>query len=424
MEQHVVLVLHLSPRAELLHLLLTNKKYNEEANQLASKIAASTRERYAKWLVSIKYVLDQSDVDSVLSRQSEFCDTVILNEKERVMKNQRLLLECESSKVEERRQAAEERQKIHENVIGDISESAINRMMDKLSELEVLKLFGRFPDFSYFLSTAYSPSVSYSKLDVLAVNDNQLKNNLFELCKNPKFCARLGKSVRSFTDTKMAIGLLGIDNSRVLFPILMVKPLLRWDEPTTKLIAPKLWQHMILTANVTRFRLEEAEVRSPEQGVAIGILRTISQFAIVNNFPMMFEDALVERMQFYRDKNLREEYYACAEIKPIMSILPDVIIGLEKSLTRKVVEFIDWSPTNVHLKNALLEDLEDTPMLERSTYGVALAQAQAYSIYDALERSNVFVEKHKPFWFANVQMPPDALKAIRSSHPGRIELSS
>ena len=204
----------------------------------------------------------------------------------------------------------------------------------------------------------------------------------------------------------------------------MVKPLLRWDEPTTKLIAPKLWQHMILTANVTRFRLEEAQVRSPEQGVAIGILRTISQFAIVNNFPMMFEDALVERMQFYRDKNLREEYYACAEIKPIMSILPDVIIGLEKSLTRKVVEFIDWSPTNVHLKNALIEDLEDTPMLERSPYGVALAQAQAYSIYDALERSNVFVEKHKPFWFANVQMPPDALKAIRSSHPGRIELSS
>ena len=78
MERHVVPVLHLSPRAELLHLLLTNKKYNEEANQLASKIVASTRERYAKWLVSIKYVLDQSDVDSVLSRQSEFCDTCLL----------------------------------------------------------------------------------------------------------------------------------------------------------------------------------------------------------------------------------------------------------------------------------------------------------------------------------------------------------
>ncbi|MCG9597439.1 HDOD domain-containing protein [Vibrio sp. Isolate25] len=404
-------------------LLLTNKKYNEEANQLAGAIAASTRERYAKWLVSIKYVLDQSDVDSVLSRQSEFCDTVILNEKERVMKNQRLLLECESSKVEERRQAAEARQKIHESVIGDISKLATEGMIEKLAELEVLKLFGRFPDFSYFLSIAYSPSVSYSKLDVLAVNDNQLKNNLFELCRNPKFCARLGKTVRSFTDTKMAIGLLGIDNSRVLFPILMVKPLLRWDEPTTKLIAPKLWQHMILTANVTRIRLEDAGVKSPEQGIAIGILRTISQFAIVNNFPMMFEDTLVERMQFYRDKNRREEYYACAEIKPIMSVLPDVILGLESLLTRKVVEHIEWSPRNIHLKNALLEDLDDIPILERSPYGVALAQAQAYSIYDALDRSSVFVNKHKPFWFANVQMPPEALKAIRNCNPGRIDLS-
>ncbi|NOH64734.1 HDOD domain-containing protein [Vibrio sp. RE88] len=405
-------------------MLLTNKKYNEEANQLASKIAASTRERYAKWLVSIKYVLDQSDVDSVLSRQSEFCDSVILNEKERVTKNQRLLLECEKSKVQERRKAAKEKQKLQEEVVEDIRKLAEQRLVEKLSDLDVLKLFGRFPDFSYFLSTAYSPSVSYSKLDVLAVNDNLFRNNLLELANNPKFCARLGKSARTVTDSKMAIGVLGIDNSRTLFPILMAKPLLRWSDKTTKNIVPKLWQYMILTANVTRLRLVEAGVKSPEQGIALGVLRAISQFSIVNNFSMMFEDALVERMEFYRDANRREEYYACADVKPIMSVLPEVILELEKSLTQKIIDYIEWTPVNIHLKNALLEDIEDVAMLERTPYGVALAQGQAYSMFDALDRSHVFVEKHKPFWFANVQMPPDALKAIRSSHPGRIELSS
>ncbi len=245
---------------------------------------------------------------------------------------------------------------------------------------------------------------------------------MIDLCRNPKFCERMGKSGRSFSDTKMAIGLLGIENCRLLLPILMVKPLLKWDDPSTKLIAPKLWQNMILTANVTRLRLLEAGIKSPEQEIALGILRTMSQFSIVNNFPLIFEDALVERMQFYREENRREEYYACAEIKPTMGVLPEALMRLEKALTRKIVEHIEWCPNNIHLKHALLEDLDDTPVTDRSPYGVALPQGQAYSIYDALERSHVFVEKHKPFWFANVQMPPDALKTIRDCHPGRIEL--
>jgi len=75
------------------------------------------------------------------------------------------------------------------------------------------------------------------------------------------------------------------------------------------------------------------------------------------------------------------------------------------------------------MKNALLEDLDQVPVLERSPQGAALAQAQAYAIFDTLDRSGVFVEKHKPFWFANVQMPPEALQQIRDKHPGRIDLS-
>ncbi|MEF1292161.1 hypothetical protein QTO00_20515, partial [Vibrio sp. M260118] len=90
-------------------LLTANKRYNEEATALALKITQMTIERHAKWLVSQKYILDQSDVDNTLSRQSEFCDSVILKEEERITDNQRLLLECETARVQERRQAIEER---------------------------------------------------------------------------------------------------------------------------------------------------------------------------------------------------------------------------------------------------------------------------------------------------------------------------
>ena len=132
--------------------LITNKKYNEEANALAQKITHMTRERHAKWLVSLKYILDQSDVDSTLSRQSEFCDSVILKEEERITHNQRLLLECEKEKVQERRQAVEDRQKILVSVVSDIAEHAQRYICEKLEAMSVLQLLGDFQIFPISLA--------------------------------------------------------------------------------------------------------------------------------------------------------------------------------------------------------------------------------------------------------------------------------
>ncbi len=148
------------------------------------------------------------------------------------------------------------------------------------------------------------------------------------------------------------------------------------------------------------------------------------QFGVVNHFSQLFEDALVEKMQQYRAEHRREEYYACAEVQPTFSVLPNVLVKLEHKLTEKLIEHIEWSGTNLHLKNALIEDIEKQPVLERTSHGVALAQARAYSIFDCLDRSNVFVEKHKPFWFAHVQMPPQDLERLKQLKPGKIGLQA
>ncbi|RJX72813.1 HDOD domain-containing protein [Vibrio sinensis] len=405
-------------------LLVTNKNYTEEANELARKIALTTKERHAKWLVSVKYILDQSNVDSILSRQSDFCDSVILSEEERVTDKQRLLLECESERVQARRQKEEERVRIHKHVVSTISAHTEKLLTERFNEENALRIFGNFPDFEHFLQIAYSPSLSFSSLSSLTTNNNRLKNSVLELVNDPKFCSRIGKSSRSLTDPKMAIGTLGIDNSRLLFPILMAKPLLKWHDPVTKYIAPKVWQHMILTANVTRLRLKQAGLENDEQGILLGILRTIGYFALVNQFSQAFEDALVEKMQSFRRQNKRNEYYACADVKPTLSILPRLFLKLEKQITLNIISSFEWSPNTIHLKAALIEDFEDVPVLKRSPHGVALAQAQTYSMYDMLERSNVFVEKHKPYFFAHVQMPPGILTELRACNPGRVELAT
>jgi len=70
-------------------LLLTKKTYTQEAIDIASKVSKEVEIRHAKWLVSMKYLVDQTEVDDLLSLQGRYCDDVIFNEDERITRNQR-----------------------------------------------------------------------------------------------------------------------------------------------------------------------------------------------------------------------------------------------------------------------------------------------------------------------------------------------
>ncbi len=280
--------------------MLTKKTYTQEAIDIASKVSKEVEIRHAKWLVSMKYLVDQTEVDDLLSLQGRYCDDVIFNEDERITRNQRILLMCEQERVQERRQVVEDKQKTLRKVVRDVSRVAERMLISKLESYPIDKLCGGIPLFDHFASFAYSPSLSFSKLGTLTTLSHQLNSTIVDLISNPKFCERLGRKPKGAPDAKVAIGQIGIENCRLLFPVLMARPMLKWADQNTKLIAPKMWQHLVVTANVTRMRLQSAGVREPDAGILIGVLRTLGNFVIVNHFTYTFEDALVEVMLNYR----------------------------------------------------------------------------------------------------------------------------
>ncbi|WP_317715213.1 HDOD domain-containing protein [Vibrio sp. TH_r3] len=367
--------------------------------------------------------MEQSDIDTVLSAQGEYCDPVIFEEKQRITENQRVLLQCEKLKVIQRREQIEERQLILDKVVTRVSMKTENLMIERLVSMSVPKLLWSFPAFEHFASFAYSPTLNFSKLGTLTTLSPSLKSNILDLVGNAKFCELLGKMPKHINDPQMAIGIIGIENCRRLFPVLMAKPLLRWADSNTKLIAPKLWQQLIITANVTRMRLAAAGYKEPDEGVLLGVIRSLSQIAICNYFSQIFEDALVSIMKECRESDDMESYFACSEVKPTLSILPNVIYKLDRVLTKNIVEHIEWDPKVSHLRSALLEDASNKPILERSLHGVALGQGRAYAIYDMLQKSSVFVESHTPYWFANAQLDVKALRQLKNSSPGKLTLS-
>ena len=402
-------------------MLLANKVYTPEVIEISRKLSINVEKHFNKWLVSRKFKLKQTTVDTLLSLENRYCDSVIFDENDRISHNQRILLRCEQDRVSARREKVVAKQKTLRYVIDDVCNTASELMIEKLEQTLMSSLFSELPDFNHFASVAYSSSLNFSKLHQISAESRPLSSSLIEFVSNPEFTEKYGKKSKVVLDPKVAARQIGIENCKLLFPLLMSQQLIKWSDDNIKPIVPKVWQHLVVTANSTRMRLQETSVKEPDAGILLGVLRTLPLFVICNHFSATFEDALVKTMLGYRDaSDKHDEYYACTEVIPNTQFLESMIEILDTKLLKKLVDYIDWSPNNQFIKRAILEEVHDIPVLERSVYGAALSQGRKFSIFEALENSELFNIKHRPYWFSTVQMSVATMEQMQARIPGKL----
>ncbi|MEZ9411296.1 hypothetical protein [Vibrio lentus] len=402
-------------------MLLANKNYTPEVIEISRKVSINVEKHFNKWLVSPKFKLKQTTVDTLLSLENRYCDSVIFDENDRISRNQRILLRCEQDRVSARREKVVAKQQTLRYVIDDVCNTASELMIEKLEQTLMSSLFSELPDFNHFASVAYSSSLNFSKLHQISAKSRPLSSSLIEFVSNPEFTEKYGKKSKVVLDPKVAARQIGIENCKLLFPLLMSQQLIKWSDDNIKPIVPKVWQHLVVTANSTRMRLQETSVKEPDAGILLGVFRTLPLFVICNHFSATFEDALVKTMLGYRDaSDKHDEYYACTEVIPNTQFLESMIEILDTKLLKKLVDYIDWSPNNQFIKRALLEEVHDIPVLERSVYGAALSQGRKFSIFEALENSELFNIKHRPYWFSTVQMSVATMEQMQARIPGKL----
>ncbi|UPR50813.1 hypothetical protein ITG09_08740 [Vibrio cyclitrophicus] len=405
-------------------MLLTNKSYTPEVVEISRKVSINVKARFNRWLISPKYKLPQSTVDTLLSLENRYCDSVIFDESDRISHNQRILLRCEQDRVNAHREKVDAKQQTLRYVIDDVSNTASALMLEKLQGTLISSLFSDLPDYNQFASVAYSPSLNFSKLHKVLETNRLLSSNLIEFVSNPEFNDKYGRKSKVTLDPKVAAQQIGIENCRLLFPLLMSQKLIKWNDANIKHITPKVWQHLVATSNATRIRLQETPVKDPNVGILLGVLRVLPLFLICNHFSSTFEDALVKTMLGYREaSDKHDEYYACTEVMPNTQFLEAMVEQLELKLLKNLVEFIDWSPGNQFIKKALLEEVNDIPVLERTVYGAALAQGRKYSVFEALDNSELFDVKHRPYWFSTVQMSIATIEQMQDKVLGKLTVN-
>ncbi|MCQ8869733.1 hypothetical protein [Vibrio splendidus] len=402
-------------------MLLAHKNYTPEVIEISRKVSINVEARFNRWLISPEYKLEQSTVDTLLSLENRYCDSVIFDESDRISRNQRILLRCEQDRVNAHREKVVAKQQTLRYVVDDVSNAATALMLEKLQGTLISTLFSELPDYNQFASVAYTPSLNFSKIHQVLDTSKLLSSNLIEFVSNPEFSEKYGRKSKVILDPKVAAQQIGIDNCRLLFPLLMSQKLIKWNDANIKHITPKVWQHLVVTSNATRIRLQDTSIKDPNVGILLGVLRVLPLFLICNHFSSIFEDALVKTMLGYREaSDKHDEYYACTEILPKTQFLETMVDQLDLKLLKNFVEFIDWSPGNQFIKEALLEEVNDIPVLERTVYGAALAQGRKFSIFEALDNSELFNVKHRPYWFSTVQMSITTIEQMQSRVPGKL----
>ncbi|MCW4445407.1 hypothetical protein OHV10_14130 [Vibrio splendidus] len=402
-------------------MLLAHKNYTPEVIEISRKVSINVEARFNRWLISPEYKLEQSTVDTLLSLENRYCDSVIFDESDRISRNQRILLRCEQDRVNAHREKVVAKQQTLRYVVEDVSNAATALMLEKLQGTLISTLFSELPDYNQFASVAYTPSLNFSKIHQVLDTSKLLSSNLIEFVSNPEFSEKYGRKSKVIIDPKVAAQQIGIDNCRLLFPLLMSQKLIKWNDANIKHITPKVWQHLVVTSNATRIRLQDTSIKDPNVGILLGVLRVLPLFLICNHFSSIFEDALVKTMLGYREaSDKHDEYYACTEILPNTQFLETMVDQLDLKLLKNFVEFIDWSPGNQFIKEALLEEVNDIPVLERTVYGAALAQGRKFSIFEALDNSELFNVKHRPYWFSTVQMSITTIEQMQSRVPGKL----
>ncbi|TKE81703.1 hypothetical protein FCV61_11940, partial [Vibrio sp. F12] len=184
-------------------MLLANKSYTPEVVEISRKVSINVEARFNRWLISPEYKLAQSTVDTLLSLENRYCDSVIFDESDRISHNQRILLRCEQDRVNAHREKVDAKQQTLRYVIDDVSNAASALMLEKLQGTLISSLFSDLPDYNQFASVAYSPSLNFSKLHEISAKSRPLSSSLIEFVSNQEFADKYGKKSKVILDLSL-----------------------------------------------------------------------------------------------------------------------------------------------------------------------------------------------------------------------------
>ncbi|MBW3694653.1 hypothetical protein EK599_03045 [Vibrio sp. T187] len=393
--------------------LASSQRYTAEAMCAAQDVVNINTKIYTRWLVSERYLVAPNEPSS--SHLPGYGENAILDEKDRVNAHQRILLGCEKSKVIDRVESLKKEQVQLEDIKEEIQAEIIKALIKDIRSNQAVGSICDTDKLSELMELLTHPHVDSEAMVSFAIRNHSIDFGLKKYMKR-YFDSRAIEG--GHPSSRTAIGHLGIERCRDIFPTILIRSRFDKGSELHKFVYRKLWHQVELMSNSISSRLECAEVDDKVVSSLFAILYTLPSFVIVEKYSQFYDEVYAKKLYEYRSLKDATKYNMCLTLKPTLCPA-SVIYKFEKVVRKQLLSSLKFGSHLEPMKVAFLEDLKNQPIIDRSLFGMALAQGKAYTMWRVLEGYKLTKKNHKPLWFGFFQMDKTALSSINERFPTR-----
>lgn len=335
----------------------------------------------------------------------------------------RQLLDVERIAMRDKELNQRSKQHYLENISTIVHEEVCDRMQKKIDNIDELssKIIGIDDGMAAVYDSLSVKAASIAKIEPTIAAIPWLAKELMDLANSPKYrkTDRLGKVVR-FETLRMALSFFGIENLKLLVPVLSVQ---RWIPKITDpypAFKQKLWEQIIATGISCR-KIAELSKVDPFHAYVAGMHHELGKIAISKMFFKFFDKVLQEAMLEAHKEQKREEHLALQEVK----IDPDVWLAMmwnqSYQISANVLNHMNMK--RVVVAPALQELADKTPIKERSPLGRVLEQGRCYARFRLLRSYKLINMEDSKQYLISCRMPKGAVAALKTVDVRQISLT-
>lgn len=337
--------------------------------------------------------------------------------------SRRKLLDVE--RIAMRDKELNQRSKLHylENISTIVHEEVCDRMQKEIDNIDQLSQTVLGIDDG--LATVYDAmavrATSIAKIEPAIAAIPWLTKELMDMSNSPKYrkTDRLGKVVR-YETLRMTLSFFGIENLKLLIPMLTVQ---RWIPKVTDpypAFKQKLWEQIIATGISCRKIAEFGKV-DPFHAYLAGMYHELGKIAITKMFFKFFDNVQQEAMMEAHKEQKREEHLALQDVK----IDPDVWLAMmwnqSYQISAHVVQHMNMK--RVPIVQGMQELADKPPLVERSPLGRVLEQGRCYARFRVLRSYKLLNIEDAKKYLISCRMPKGAVAALKDIDMRQIALT-
>ena len=378
--------------------LLNGLNFEPEALAQFQSVTEVVNNRFNRWLVSRKITNPLSS--NIFGMESDIMaiDQKITQEKS----NERELLDIELKGQEARVKKLQDQKDLLIKVNKIFQSRLFKRLQIETKDIDkvITKNLKVPEEISFLYEVLFSASVTYNKIwsGVCAIPG--LEADLTRMVNDESFCKTLGRQApKQAIKGREAVGFLGINGAKAVITLLSVRRRLNLKTTHFPLSNDKLWSFVVTAGNVANHLLKRAGYREPIQGFVLAGAAMLGHMAILNMFDDVFNQTKHDFMVDLRDKNAMDMYFVAPDVKAHPVVLAEVFVQNATHFSSQVIKSINWQQLP-HVREALVQENQRTPMTQRSLFGQVLRQAIHFSKFIMLKESRQFSADHtRPYLY-------------------------